>query len=55
MESGVFEHMTGYKESSISMSEHESLDKVKLGDDYKYPIKWSGKASYNLDSKKSLK
>ena len=37
------------------MFEHESPHKVKLGDDYQYPIKGSGEASYKLDSKKSLK
>ena len=37
------------------MYEHESPNKVKLGDDYKYPIKGSGLASYKLDSRKSLK
>ena len=47
--------MTGYKESFINMSKHESPHKVKLGDDYQYPIKGSGEASYKLDSKKSLK
>ena len=36
------------------MSEHESPHKVKLGDDYQYPIKGSGEASYKLDSGKSL-
>ena len=36
------------------MSEHESPHKVKLGDDYQYPIKGSGEASYKLDSPKSL-
>ena len=28
---------------------------MKLGDDYQYPIKGSGKASYKLDSRKPLK
>ena len=36
------------------MSEHESPHKVKLGDDYQYPIKGSGEASYNIDSGKYL-
>ena len=36
------------------MSEHESPHKVKLGDDYQYPIKGSGEASYKLDSEKLL-
>ena len=37
------------------MSEHESPQKVKLGDDYQYPIKGSGEASYKLDSRKYVK
>ena len=37
------------------MAKHESPHKVKLGDDYKYPIKGSGEASYNFDSGKYLK
>ena len=36
------------------MSEHESPHKVKLGDDYQYPIKGSGEASYKIDSEKYL-
>ena len=42
--------MTGFKESFVRLSEHESPDKVKLGDDYQYPIKGSGEYSYKLDS-----
>ena len=42
------------KESFVRLSEHESPDKVKLGDDYQYPIKGSGESSYKLDSGKSL-
>ena len=37
------------------MSQHDSLHKEKLGDDYQYPIKGSGVYSYNLDSSKTLK
>ena len=37
------------------MSKHDSPHKVKLGDDYKYPIKRSGEDSYKLDSIKYLK
>ena len=55
VDSGASKHMTGYKESFINMSEHESPHKVKLGDNYQYPIKGSGVASYKLDSGKSLK
>ena len=46
--------MTGFKESFVRLSEHESPHKVKLGYDYQYPIKGSGESSYNLDSGKSL-
>ena len=46
-------HMKEYKESFVNMSENESPHKVKLGDDYQYPIKGSGVASYKLDSGKS--
>ena len=46
--------MTGFKESFVRLSEHESPHKVKLGDDYLYPIKGSGESSYKLDSGKSL-
>ena len=45
----------GYKNSIFDMCEHESPNKVKLGDDYQYPTKGSGKSSYKIDSKKSLK
>ena len=47
--------MTGFKESFVKLSEHESPHKVKLGDDYQYPIKGSGESSYNLDSRNSMK
>ena len=47
--------MTGYKESFINMSEHDSPHKVKLGDNYQYPINRSEEASYKLESRKYLK
>ena len=37
------------------MSEHDSPHKVKLGDNYQYPIKGSGESSYKIDFEKSLK
>ena len=37
------------------MSEHESPHKLNRGEDYQYPIKGSGEASYKLDSEKYLK
>ena len=55
IDSGASKHMTGFKESFVKLSEHESPHKVKLGDDYQYPIKGSGESSYKLDSGKSLK
>ena len=47
--------MTGFKESFEKLSEHNSPHKVKLGDDYQYPIKGSGESSYKLDFGKSMK
>ena len=47
-------HMTGFKDSFVRLSEHESPHKVKLRDDYQYPIKCSGESSYKLDSGKSM-
>ena len=44
MDYGDSKHMTGYKESFVNMFEHDSPHKVKLGDDYQYPIKGSGEA-----------
>ena len=37
--SGASKHMIGFKESFVKLSKHESPHKVKLGDDYRYPIK----------------
>ena len=34
IDSGASKHMTGFKESFVNLSEHESPHKVKLGDDY---------------------
>ena len=39
----------------MKLSEHESPHKVKLGDDYQYPIKGSCECSYKLESRKSTK
>ena len=55
IDSGASKHMTGFKESFVKLSENESPHKVKLGDDYQYPIKGSGESSYKLDSVKSIK
>ena len=45
IDSGASKHMTGFKDSFVKLSEHESPHKVKLGDDYQYPIKGSGESS----------
>ena len=55
IDSGTSKHMTHFKESFEKLSEHNSPHKVKLGDDYQYPIKGSGESSYKLDSGKSIK
>ena len=47
--------MTGYKDYLSTLIEKESHQKVKLGDDYQYPIKGVGEASYKLESGKLLK
>ena len=49
-----FQTYDGFKESFVRLLEHESPHKVKLGDDYQYPIKGSGESSYKLDPGKSL-
>ena len=54
IDSGASKHMTRFKKSFVRLSEHESPHKVKLGDDYQYPIKGSGEYSYKLDSGKSM-
>ena len=46
--------MIGFKASFVKLSEHDSPHKVKLGDDYQYPIKGSGESSYKVDSGKLM-
>ena len=41
VDSGDSKHMMGWKGSFVNMSEHESPHKLKLRDDYQYPIKGS--------------
>jgi hypothetical protein len=55
IDSGASKHMTGYKDSLSNMVRKDSPHKVKLGDDYQYPIKGVGETSYKLDSRKPLK
>lgn len=47
--------MTGFKEYLTTLIAKESSQKVKLGDDYQYPIKGVGEASYKLESGELLK
>ena len=47
--------MTGQKKILSKLEEKNSLQKVTLGDDYQYPIKGIGEASYKLDSGNPLK
>ena len=54
IDSGASKHMIGFKESFKNLFEHNSPHKVKLGDDYQYPIKGSVESSYKLDFGKSL-
>ena len=49
-----FQTYDRFKESFVRPLEHESPHKVKLRDDYQYPIKGSGESSYKLDPGKSL-
>ena len=46
--------MTGFKKFFMILSKHESPHKVKLKDDYQYPLKGSGESSYKLDSGKYM-
>ena len=55
VDSGASKHMTSYKDSLTDLVEKDPPQKVKLGDDYQYPIKGVGEASYRLESGKHLK
>ena len=41
IDNGASKHMARFKESFVKLYEHESPDKVKLGDEYQYPIEGS--------------
>ena len=47
--------MIGYEDSLSKLIRKDSPHKVKLGDDYQYPIKGVGEASYKLNSDKPMK
>jgi hypothetical protein len=55
VDSGASKHMTVYKDSLSNLTHKDSQHKVKLRDDYQYPIKGVGEASYKLDSGKPMK
>ena len=47
--------MNGYTDSLSDLVQKDSPYKVKLSDDYQYPIKGVRETSYKLDSEKPLK
>jgi hypothetical protein len=55
VDSGASKHMTGYEDSLSNLVHKYSPHKVKLGDDYQYPVKGVGESSYNLDLGKLMK
>jgi hypothetical protein len=55
IDTGASKHMTGYKDSFSELVQKDSPHKVKLNDDYQYPIKGVGEVSYRLDSGKPTK
>ena len=48
IDSGASKHMMGQTKTMSKIEEKISPQKVSLGDDYQYPIKGGGEASYNL-------
>ena len=55
IDSGASKHMTGQKKTLSKIEEKNSPKKVSLGDDYQYPIKGIGEASYKLDSRTPMR
>jgi hypothetical protein len=55
VDSGASKHTIGYKDSMSNLNHKDSPNKVKLGDDYDYPIKGVREASYKLDSGNPMK
>ena len=55
VENGASKHMTSYRDYLSALVEKESHQKVKLGDNYQYPIKGVGEESYQLELGKLLK
>ena len=50
IDSGASKNMIGQKQNLSRLKEKNPPQKVSLGDDYQYPIKGIGEASYKLDS-----
>ena len=55
IDSGASKHMTGQNKILSKLEEKKSPQKVSPGNDYQYPIKGIGEASYKLDSGNPLK
>jgi transposase InsO family protein len=55
IDSGASKHMTGHKNTLSSLIENDSPQKVSLGNDYQYPIKGMGEATYKLVSGTSMR
>ena len=47
--------MTGHRDSLSCLTQKDCPHKVQLGDNYQYPIKGMGEASYKPKSAKSMK
>jgi hypothetical protein len=55
IDSGASKHMTGYQYSLSNLIKKDSPHKMKLGDDYQYPLRGVGEASFKLDFGKLMK
>ena len=49
IDSGASKHTTRQNKTLSKLEEKNSSQKVSLGDDYQYPIRGIGEASYKLD------
>ena len=55
IDSGASKHMTRNKDSVSCLTQKDYSRKVQLGDNYQYPIKGMGEASYKLRTKNLMK
>ena len=55
IDSGSSKHMIGHIDYLSCLTQKYYPHKVQLGDDYQYPIKGMGEASYKMKSGKSMK